>query len=98
MENLQFLDLSATPISTLKENAFGHLSMLEEIKLDSEQILCDCKLNWFPRWINVTGIRGVEARCAHPESLKARSILAIDFDSFTCDDFPKPYILLGKVL
>ena len=22
---------------------------------------------------------------------------AIDFDSFTCDDFPKPYILLGMI-
>ena len=33
------------------------------------------------------------ARCAHPEKLKNKIITDIPFDSFTCDDFPKPYIL-----
>ena len=31
---------------------------------------------------------------AHPENLKDRSLTAIHSDLFTCEDFPKPYILV----
>ena len=58
-------------LSTVQENAFENLPKLRAIHLDSESMLCDCYLKWFPRWLNGTGIQGSrDARCAHPESLK----------------------------
>ncbi|TRY64155.1 hypothetical protein TCAL_04008 [Tigriopus californicus] len=93
LENLEELDLTDAPISTIKENTFSHLSLLHTIKMDSSSILCDCYVKWFPKWLNETGIRGCEATCAHPENLKVRLITSIDYARFTCDDFPKPYIL-----
>lgn len=93
LEHLEELDLSESPISTIKDNTFSHLSLLQSIKIDSSSILCDCYVKWFPKWLNETGIRGCEATCAHPENLKSRLITSIDYASFTCDDFPKPYIL-----
>ena len=90
---LQELDLSDNIISTIQENAFAHLPQLHSIKINSDSLLCDCYLKWFPKWINETKVRGGQARCAHPENLKGRSVTQISYESFTCDDFPKPYIL-----
>ena len=58
-------------LSTVQQHAFGNLPKLRIIHLDSESMLCDCELKWFPRWLNGTGIIGAgDARCAHPENLK----------------------------
>ena len=35
----------------------------------------------------------VTAICAHPEKLKGQPISLVPYESYTCDDFPKPYIL-----
>ena len=62
-------------LSTVQENAFENLPKLRTIHLDSESMLCDCYLKWFPRWLNGTGIQGSrDARCAHPENLKGMHI------------------------
>ena len=37
---------------------------------------------------------GVTAVCAHPENLKDRPVTSVESEMFTCDDFPKPYILV----
>lgn len=58
-------------LSTVQKYAFENLPKLRTIHLDSESMLCDCYLKWFPRWLNGTGIQGSkDARCAHPENLK----------------------------
>ena len=58
-------------LSTVQENAFENLPKLRTINLDSESMLCDCYLKWFPRWLNGTAIQGSSfAKCAHPENLK----------------------------
>ena len=58
-------------LSTVQDKAFENLPKLKAIHLDSESMLCDCYLKWFPRWLNLTGIIGSgNARCAHPENLK----------------------------
>ena len=80
---LEELDLSDNVVST----------RLSSLLLNTSSLLYDCNLRWFPTWINTTGVAGVMARCAHPEKLKNKIITDIPFDSFTCDDFPKPYIL-----
>ncbi len=35
----------------------------------------------------------ISATCAHPELLKGQSITFVPYESYTCDDFPKPYLL-----
>jgi Leucine-rich repeat (LRR) protein len=92
--SLEEIDLRANVISTVQENAFARLSHLLSVRMNSSSMLCDCYLKWLPRWINETGVQGCEnAMCAHPESLKATSIMRVPYDAYTCDDFPKPYIL-----
>ena len=93
LSSLQELDLSDNIISTIQENSFAHLPQLHTIKINSDSLLCDCYLKWFPKWVNETKVRGGQARCAHPENLKGRGVTQIPYESFTCDDFPKPYIL-----
>ena len=70
-------------LSTVQENAFGNLPKLRAIHLESESMLCDCYLKWFPRWLNFTGIEGVgNAKCAHPENLKGIRRGKINFDIY----------------
>ena len=93
LSSLQEIDVSDNIISTIQENSFTHLPQLHTIKINRDSMLCDCYLKWFPRWINETKVRGSQARCAHPENLKGRLVTQIPHESYTCDDFPKPYIL-----
>ena len=39
-------------------------------------------------------MKGVTATCAHPEPLKTRPIWSIGSESFTCEDTPKPFLLV----
>ena len=94
LEQLEELDLSQNVISTIQENPLSHLPLLTNLNLNSSSLLCDCNLRWFPEYINLTQLRGVTAECAHPENLKSRSLVTIESDLFTCEDFPKPYILV----
>lgn len=93
IDDLESIDLRDNVISTIQENAFQHLTKLESLEIDSESILCDCYLKWFPKWVNETRISGCQAKCAHPENLKGQVITSVPYESYTCDDFPKPYIL-----
>ena len=94
LDSLETLDLSENVISTLQESPFGHLSHLTRIILNSSSLLCDCNLRWFPEFVNKTDMLGVTGTCAHPEILKERLVTSIDSEMFTCEDFPKPYILV----
>uniref|UniRef100_A0A3B3QJH9 Leucine rich repeats and immunoglobulin like domains 1 n=1 Tax=Paramormyrops kingsleyae TaxID=1676925 RepID=A0A3B3QJH9_9TELE len=63
------------------------------LRIQSDSFLCDCQLRWFPEWLAARGLQaGVEAVCAHPESLKGKSIFEVQADSFVCVDLPKPQI------
>ena len=94
LDSLEEIDLRGNVISTVQENAFAALPLLGYVRLNSSSVLCDCYLKWLPRWLNETGVTGAgEASCAHPETLKGRPIMQVPYESYTCDDFPKPYIL-----
>ena len=64
------------------------------MQVDSSSLLCDCNLRWFAQWVNSSAVRGVAASCAHPEALKDRAVTSVAAEMFTCEDFPKPYILV----
>ena len=91
LENLETVDLSENVISTVQESSFQDTAHLSRIMINSSSLLCDCHLRWLAQFINETGVEGVTGTCAHPESLKDRVVTSIDADSFTCQDFPKPY-------
>lgn len=96
LDSLETLDIRDNLISTVQENAFQHLTQLRSIMMNSGSILCDCYLKWFPKWLNETvriSNSDVTATCAHPELLKGQFITYVPYESYTCDDFPKPYIL-----
>ena len=92
---LEEIDLKDNTISTVQENAFEHLTHIKTIKINSISMLCDCYLKWFPKWLNATNVNqdAMTATCAHPEQLKNHYIKFIPYESYTCEDFPKPYIL-----
>ena len=94
LDNLELVDLSSNVISTIQESPVAELSKLARFKVDSPSLLCDCNLRWFAEWVNTTEVRGVTATCAHPESLKDMKVTSIESELFTCEDFPKPYILV----
>lgn len=53
--------------------------------INSDSFLCDCQLKWLPQWLVEKELQSfVVATCAHPESLKSKSIFAILPESFVC--------------
>ena len=94
LEHIEELDFSDNIISTVQENPFAHLAELRTIKLNSSSLLCDCNLRWLAEFVNQTRARGVTGLCAHPENLKDRLVTSLESEMFTCEDFPKPYILV----
>ncbi|XP_070594282.1 leucine-rich repeats and immunoglobulin-like domains protein 1 isoform X1 [Erythrolamprus reginae] len=95
LEALEHLNLGNNAIRSIQEDAFTKLKNLKELRINSESFLCDCQLKWLPLWLTKKKQQlFVEATCAHPESLKGKSILEVVPESFVCDDFPKPKIIV----
>nr|XP_060622385.1 leucine-rich repeats and immunoglobulin-like domains protein 1 [Anolis sagrei ordinatus] len=95
LEALEHLNLGANAIRSVHEDAFAKLKNLKELHINSESFLCDCQLKWLPSWLTKKELRPfVEATCAHPESLKGKSIFDVVPESFVCEDFPKPKIIV----
>lgn len=93
---LQSLDLSRNPITTISKGTFAPLRRrLTTLLLDSSSLLCDCNLLWLPAWIVRKNFqKSVNVRCGHPPALEGQRVLDIAAENFTCNDFPKPQILL----
>ncbi|XP_063783438.1 leucine-rich repeats and immunoglobulin-like domains protein 3 isoform X1 [Pseudophryne corroboree] len=91
LDTLEYLDLSNNAIVSMQSNAFSQMKKLQQLHLNTSSLLCDCQLKWLPQWLTEHKLQTfVNANCAHPQSLKGRSIFAVSADSFVCDDFPKP--------
>ncbi len=55
--------------------------------IQSDSFLCDCQLHWLPEWLVTRALQvGVNATCAHPESLKGTSIFQAPSSSFVCGE------------
>ncbi|XP_058487122.1 leucine-rich repeats and immunoglobulin-like domains protein 1 [Solea solea] len=93
LETLEHLNLGGNAIRSIQPDAFSKMKNLKSILIQSDSFLCDCQLHWLPEWLLTRGLQaGVEAVCAHPESLKGTSVLQAPSRSFVCDDLPKPQI------
>ncbi|XP_062978120.1 leucine-rich repeats and immunoglobulin-like domains protein 1 isoform X2 [Elgaria multicarinata webbii] len=95
LEALEHLNLEDNAIRSVQEDAFTKLKNLKKLRINSESFLCDCQLKWLPQWLTKKELQPfVEATCAHPESLKGRNIFDVVPESFVCEDFPKPKIIV----
>ncbi|XP_044133024.1 leucine-rich repeats and immunoglobulin-like domains protein 3 [Bufo gargarizans] len=93
LEALEYLDLSNNAIMSMQSNAFSQMKRLQQLHLNTSSLLCDCQLKWLPQWLTENKLQKfVNANCAHPQSLKGKSIFSVSADGFVCDDFPKPQI------
>lgn len=93
LEALEHLNLGENAIRSIQPEAFSKMRSLRNLLIQSDSFLCDCQLHWFPEWLLSRGLQtGVEATCAHPETLKGTSIFQAPPESFVCDDLPKPQI------
>lgn len=55
--------------------------------IQSDSFLCDCQLHWLPDWLAAHGLQsGVNATCAHPESLKGIGLFQAPSGSFVCGE------------
>uniref|UniRef100_A0A8D2LBZ0 Leucine rich repeats and immunoglobulin like domains 1 n=1 Tax=Varanus komodoensis TaxID=61221 RepID=A0A8D2LBZ0_VARKO len=95
LEALEHLNLGDNAIRSVQEDAFAKLKHLKKLHINSESFLCDCQLKWLPLWLTKKELQPfVEGTCAHPESLKGRSIFDVVPENFVCEDFPKPKIIV----
>ncbi|XP_028680159.1 leucine-rich repeats and immunoglobulin-like domains protein 1 [Erpetoichthys calabaricus] len=95
LEALEHLNLADNAIRSIQAEAFAKMKNLKELYIKSESFLCDCQLRWFPEWLLDKGLQSsTDGLCAHPEVLKSSSIFSVPADSFVCDDFPKPQIIV----
>lgn len=95
LEALEHLNLGNNAIRSVQVDAFAKLKNLKELHVNSESFLCDCQLKWLPQWLTRKELQSfVVATCAHPETLKGRSIFDVLPESFVCEDFPKPQIIV----
>ncbi|KAM3877607.1 leucine-rich repeats and immunoglobulin-like domains protein 1 [Diretmus argenteus] len=93
LETLEHLNLGENAIRSIQPEAFSKMRNLKTLLIQSDSFLCDCQLHWLPEWLVTRGLQtGVDATCAHPESLKGTSIFQAPSKSFVCDDLPKPQI------
>nr|CBN81081.1 Leucine-rich repeats and immunoglobulin-like domains protein 1 [Dicentrarchus labrax] len=93
LETLEHLNLGENAIRSIQPDAFSKMKNLKTLLIQSDSFLCDCQLHWLPDWLVTRGLQaGVNATCAHPESLKGTSIFQAPSSSFVCDDLPKPQI------
>ncbi|XP_047438665.1 leucine-rich repeats and immunoglobulin-like domains protein 1 [Mugil cephalus] len=93
LETLEHLNLGENAIRSIQPDAFSKMRNLKSLLIQSNSFLCDCQLHWLPEWLVTRGLQaGVNATCAHPESLKGTSIFEAPSSSFVCDDLPKPQI------
>uniref|UniRef100_A0A672PWB9 Leucine rich repeats and immunoglobulin like domains 1 n=1 Tax=Sinocyclocheilus grahami TaxID=75366 RepID=A0A672PWB9_SINGR len=98
LENLHKLNLGENAIRSIQPEAFSKMKNLRYLHIQSDSFLCDCQLHWFPEWLVTRGLKpGVQATCAHPESLKGTSVYQAPPQSFVCDDLPKPQITVHPV-
>lgn len=86
MQGLKVLDLKDNAIATIQEGAFSELPSLEELRLNSSSLLCDCQLKWMPAWMEASEELAATAdlKCGHPENLVGLAVHQVSAQNFTC--------------
>ncbi|XP_049783690.1 leucine-rich repeats and immunoglobulin-like domains protein 3 [Schistocerca cancellata] len=94
LDRITRLDLRNNSIVSIQENSFSALQHLKEVRMNTSDMLCDCKMKWFAIWLKQFSVnKSVMAVCAFPERLRGVPVLQVSINDFTCDEFPKPNII-----
>ncbi|KAL4226043.1 otolith morphogenesis [Mactra antiquata] len=96
LDSLHVLLLDGNNITSIQGNAFEPLVQLRQLSFNTSSLFCDCQLSWVPIWLRDNNFESsVVAKCAHPISLKGRSIFKVDSSDYKCEGkFLKPVIFL----
>lgn len=87
LDRLKKLDLSSNNITSVQENSFSNMLELKELVIDTRTLLCDCKLKWFPAWLETTSFKAdIIAVCAYPERLEGKFVTRVHPGNFTCGE------------
>jgi hypothetical protein len=87
LDRLRKLDLSSNNITSVQENSFSNMLELKELIIDTRSLLCDCKLKWFPAWLETTSFKAdIIAVCAYPERLEGKFVTRVHPSNFTCGE------------
>ena len=97
MQGLKVLDLHDNAIATIQDGAFSELPSLEELRLNSSSLLCDCQLKWLPSWLVSSSelVTSVHLKCGHPETLFGFVVQEVPVNNFTCGKCFVPEIIVN---
>jgi Leucine-rich repeat (LRR) protein len=95
LTNLEILDLTHNPITSIQDQSFSWFKRLQELRLNTTDLLCDCTLKWLPIWLKSWSAQHLmnESKCKHPKWLINKSLLEANPEEFTCQDYLKPYLI-----
>lgn len=90
--SLSRLDLRRNNITSIQPGTFDEQStpMLQQLLINSSDLICDCNLSWFNEWLRNKPIHKFEydddndIRCAYPTPLRGKKLLELHVDNFTC--------------
>ncbi|XP_044308534.1 polycystin-1 isoform X2 [Varanus komodoensis] len=74
-------------ISSLEDGIFDNLFNLSEINLSLNPFVCDCKLAWFPHWVEERSVKvahPLETTCAEPLEVAGLPLLNVSFLDVAC--------------
>ncbi|XP_053664433.1 leucine-rich repeats and immunoglobulin-like domains protein 3 [Anopheles marshallii] len=94
LNSLTLLEISQNNISSIQINAFKDTPRLKNLIMNSTNLICDCKLEWFYHWIkDRKEVFQIDAECIYPIWLRNRLIRDLHPSNFSCYDSPKPHLI-----
>ncbi|XP_052893907.1 leucine-rich repeats and immunoglobulin-like domains protein 3 [Anopheles moucheti] len=94
LNSLTLLEMSQNNISSIQINAFKDTPRLKNLIMNSTNLICDCKLEWFYHWIkDRKEVFQIDAECIYPIWLRNRLIRDLHPSNFSCYDSPKPHLI-----
>lgn len=90
LHSLNQLDLRNNNITTIHDGAFGARTTpaLSKLMMNSTDLICDCNLSGFYRWIKESEIAMqrelVDVQCAYPANLRGKRLLLLPRNNLTC--------------
>ncbi|KJH41518.1 leucine Rich repeat-containing domain protein [Dictyocaulus viviparus] len=75
LNSLRILSLHGNDISSLPETAFATLGNITHIAVGSNSLFCDCRMEWFSRWIKSKFVEAGIARCVAPTTVANQLLL-----------------------
>ncbi|KAI7805162.1 putative G-protein coupled receptor 125-like [Triplophysa rosa] len=82
---LSKLNLSGNIFSTLPEDLFTHLPSLRVLHFSTDDLFCDCQLEWLLMWVRSRSVRvGNETVCVYPARLHGLEFSCLQEHQLTC--------------